>query len=163
MVKLLGSLFVLCGGGMAWVFQRRERRRRRDTLFDLVTALRRMGEEIRMTRMPLPRLLGVLAADCGPDAAALLHTAAAAAARGEGLTEAWCAGIEALPLHLRDQAALRSLEFQGDEENFCKGISLATYRLAESVEAMERAWPEEEKRTAALCFSAAALLVILLV
>ena len=155
MVKLLGSLFVLCGGGMAWVFQRRERRRRRDTLFDLVTALRRMGEEIRMTRMPLPRLLGVLAADCGPDAAAL--------ARGEGLTEAWCAGIEALPLNRRDQEVLRSLEFQGDEENFCKGISLATYRLAESVEAMERAWPEEEKRTAALCFSAAALLVILLV
>ena len=52
MMKLAGGLLVLSGGGMIWVFQRRERRRRRDMLAELLWALRQVGEGIRMARTP---------------------------------------------------------------------------------------------------------------
>lgn len=163
MVKLLGGLLVFLGGGMAWFFQRLERRRQRDMLSELLYALRRMGEEIRMTRTPLPRLLESLAAECGPEVSALFQAAAVSALRGENLMETWRAGVTALPLPSRMQAALYGLNFHGDEETICKEISLAIHRLTEGEEELERRRPEEDKRTAALCFSAAALLVILLI
>ena len=45
----------------------------------------------------------------------------------------------------------------------CKGILLARKELQNSLSQLEKQRPEEEKRMAALCFSAAALLVILLI
>ncbi len=45
----------------------------------------------------------------------------------------------------------------------CKGILLARKELQNSLSQLEKQRPDEEKRTAALCFSAAALLVILLI
>lgn len=162
MRKLTGSCLILAGGVLIWLFQSRERRRRREVLSDLLTALRQLGEAIRMTRTPLPRLLEALASDCGPDAAALLRTSARAAERGEDLGTLWRAGVERLPLEERDKALLRSLDLRGDEEHICKGISLVTYALAERLALLERRRSEEDKRGAALCFSGAALLVILL-
>ena len=52
---------------------------------------------------------------------------------------------------------------QGDEASACKGILLARKELQNSLSQLEKQRPDEEKRTAALCFSAAALLVILLI
>ncbi len=65
----------------------------------------------------------------------------------------------------RDKSAVSALAqgLQGDEENACKAISHVTYELAKSAEKAERTRPEEEKRAAALWFSASALLVILLI
>lgn len=162
MRKLLGSLLILTGGGLIWLLQSRERRRRRQVLSDLLTALRQLGESIRMTRTPLPRLLESLAADCGPEAADLLRISALAAERGEDLGAVWRAGVGKLPLEERDKALLRSLDLRGDEEHICKGISLVTYTLTERLALLERRRSEEDKRGAALCFSGAALLVILL-
>lgn len=162
MRKLLGSLFILSGGALAFFLQLRERRRRRQLLSDLLTALRRMGETIRMTRTPLPHLLETLAEDCGPDGAALFRRAARTAACGEDLGALWRSGVEELPLEAQDKRLLQSLDLRGDEENICKGISLVTYSLTKRLEAMEGQRGEEDKRAAALCFSGAALLVILL-
>lgn len=64
-MRMLGSLCVVSGGALAWYVQRAERRRERDTLSDLLGAFRRMGEEVRMARTPLPALLSSLAVDCG--------------------------------------------------------------------------------------------------
>ena len=60
MLKLLGSLCVLSGGGLVWRSCLAERRRQRETLCDLLTALRRMAEEIRMARTPMPAPLACL-------------------------------------------------------------------------------------------------------
>ena len=163
MVKLLGGLLVLSGGGLAWVLRRLEGKRRRDTLAELLWALRQMGEEIRMTRTPLPRLMESLAADCGVEVSALLLAAAEAAGRGEGLAETWREYAAALPLLPRDQEILRNLDLRGDEEHLGRELALVERRLADSLEELEKRRPEEDKRTAALCFSAAALLVILLI
>lgn len=165
MLKLLGSLCVASGGALAWYLQRSERRRERDTLSDLRRAFRRMGEEVRMARTPLPALLKSLAGDCGEPAAAFFMAVSRAAASGEDLPRVWREGVEALPLRERDKCVVSALvqSLQGDEENTCKAISHVTYELANSTEEAERKRPEEEKRAAALWFSASALLVILLI
>lgn len=161
----MGSLCVLAGGGLVRRAQMAERRRRRDTLSDLLTALRRMGEEIRMARTTLPDLLERLANDCGADAAAFFRAAAKAAGRGEDLTEVWRASAGALPLSERDRMGLQALgrDLRGDEEKVRKAIDLVICELAKSAEEQDRRRQAEEQRATALCFSAAALLVILLI
>ena len=64
-----------------------------------------------------------------------------------------------------DKRALSELvkALQGDETSACKGILLARKELQNSLSQLEKQRPEEEKRTVALCFSTAALLVILLI
>lgn len=165
MLKLLGSLCVASGGALAWHVQRAERRRERDTLSDLQRAFRRMGEEVRMARTPLPVLLNALAGDCGEPAAAFFEAVSRAAAGGEDLPRVWRERAEALPLGERDRSAVSALvqDLQGDEEKACKAISHVTYELVNSAGEAEKKRPEEERRAAALWFSAAALLVILLI
>ena len=51
----------------------------------------------------------------------------------------------------------------GDEEQACKAISQAVYELAKHAEERAAERKAEDRRAAALCFSAAALLVILLI
>lgn len=165
MIKLMGSVCVFSGGALVWWMQRAERRRKRDTLLDLLAALRRMGEEVRMARTPLPQLLEALSKTCGREAAAFFRETADAARRGGDLPKAWGEAAERLPLSQGDQAVLTGLgqNLQGDEESVCKAISIVIYELAKSAEAAEQRRRSEEKQATALCFSAAALLVILLI
>ena len=163
MVKLLGSLCVFCGGMLVWWNHMAEQRRKRDTLAELTTALRRMKEEIRMARTPLPRLLEALSKDCRMEGtAALFHKSAQAARLGEGLRDVWRQMVQFLPLEPRERRIVGQLELYGDEENVCKGISLVIRELEKCADEWEKRRPEETKRTSALCFSGAALLVILL-
>lgn len=165
MLKLMGSLCVASGGALAWHIQRAERLRRRDTLWELQRAFRRMAEEVRLARTPLPALLRSLAGDCEGPAAAFFKAVSQAAARGENLPQVWRDQAGGLPLLERDRSAVIALakDLQGDEEKVCKGISHVTKTLEESAAELERKRPEEEKRAAALWFSASALLVILLI
>lgn len=165
MVKLLGSLCVFCGGALAWWEQMAERRRKRDTLSDLLAALRRMAEEVRMARTPLPLLLDTLSRGCGPDTAAFFQRTGEAARQGEDLSGVWEKEAALLPLAMGDKALLTNLgsSLHGDEESVCKAISIVIYELAKSAEELEQRRRLEEKQATALCFSAAALLVILLI
>lgn len=52
---------------------------------------------------------------------------------------------------------------QGDETSACKGVLLAREKLQSRLKELVNQRPEEEKRATALCFSAAALVVILLI
>ena len=164
MLKLLGCVCILGGGVLARCVQTAERRREMDTLSDLLWALRRMADEIRMARTPLPLMLERLASGCGPEAGAFFRAAASAAKQGERLPEAWKQAAEALPLPEADRMAVAALgeDLHGDEETICKAISLVTYQLTKALEESLRRKPEEDKRTAAVCLSGAALLVILL-
>ena len=109
MLKLLGSACVLGGGILARYVQMAERRREMDTLSDLLWALRRMAEEIRMARTPLPLLLERLSQGCGRDAEEFFLAVSAAARRGEDLGQTWRGAAEALPLSGVSAAALAEL------------------------------------------------------
>ena len=164
MLKLLGSACVLGGGLLCWLMALSESRRTREDLSDLLAALRRMREEIRMARPPLPLLLETLGSDCrGPETAALFQRSVEAARQGEGLEAAWRDGVRLLPLAPREREVLEGLTLRGDEESVCKGISLVITALEKGADELERQRPERDRRTAALCFSGAALLVILLI
>ena len=116
-----------------------------------------------MLRLPLPELMGNLAESCEAETAILLREMAVAVESGESVDAAWRAGVQMLPISGAEQEILARLSFKGDETKVCKELSLVTDWLANRVEELERSRAEEEKQAAALCFSGAALLVILLV
>ena len=154
MRKLLGAACIL--GAAAWGFwdQRRQRRRARETRLDILSALGRMGEEVRLARTPMPYLLEAVASDCGREGAAFFRSAALAARSGEPLSAAWAAAAGDLPLS--------GEEHGGDEEQLCRRLALTVSVLQRRAEGEERSRLEEEKRSAALWGSAGALAVILL-
>ena len=165
MLKLLGSACILAGSFLVQGARLSERRRQWDTLSDLLSALRRMGEEIRLARTPMPLLLEYLAKDRCPDAAAFFSETAESLRRGENLNETWRREVSRLSLPPEDIRTLEPLgaALGGDEEQACKAISLAIYELAKHAEERAAVRKSEDRRAAALCFSAAALLVILLI
>lgn len=163
MIKLMGSLMVFAGGGLVWWIQLRERQRVRNVLMDLALVLRRMQEEVRMMRTPMPELFQKLEKQCGPDVSAVLRSMSDAAKNGTEVKVIWRTSVLALPINERARDILCGLDFSGDEEKLCKELSFAAYEMAKYAETMESNRKEEGKRTTALCFSGAALLVILLI
>lgn len=164
MTKLLGTVLVLSAAFWGWGLQRRERRRVRRTRLDILSALRRMGEEIRLARTPMPQLLEAVASDCGGEGAVFFRSAARSARSGEPLAKAWAGAAEALPLTGEEHRALLELghAFGGDEERLCRSIALAAAVLQRHAESAENRRGEEEKRSAALWGCGACLAVILL-
>ena len=73
--------------------------------------------------------------------------------------------MEKLELPNEDKQVLLTLQetMQGDETSACKGVSLVREKLQNRLKELVNQRPEEEKRATALCFSAAALVVILLI
>ena len=101
MLKVLGSACILGGGMLVRYLHALERRREMDTLSDLLSSLRKMAEEIRMARTPLPALLNHLAAGCGAEVGAFSDSGAVRPA-GEGFAGDLAAGC-------RSSAAVRRL------------------------------------------------------
>ena len=165
MTKLLGSLCVFAAGGMVWWSRRQERQKKWRLLSDLIAALGRMETEIRLTRIPLPRLLKRLAEGCGEETRAFFQDASRGLEAGETLAAAWNRAVEKLGLPDGDKQVLLTLQetMQDDEMSACKGISLVMEKLRNRLKELDNQRPEEEKRATALCFSAAALVVILLI
>jgi len=165
MIKILGSFLVLLGGGIVWNQGKMERQHRRKILCDLLVSLRSMTEEIRMARTPLPDLLETLEQGCGEDAARFFAAVVRRIRQGDRLKCAWEQEAKKLPLSQTVQEAVFRIgeSLERDEESICKAISLAIYKLAEVNEAEEQQCRQEEKRIAAMHFSTAALLVILLI
>ncbi len=165
MLRAVGCACILCGGIAARRRCLADRRRRSDTLSDLLSALRRMGDEIRMVHTPLPVLLDRLAEGCGREAETFLRTVSSGLRRGEALTPLWRRSTEDLDLSGPARSALSELgeRLHGDEESVCKAIGLTCSTLARELEEELRRRPEEDRRATALWLSSAALLAIALV
>ena len=155
----------LGAGTWAWRRSAAERRRELDTLADLTALLDRMGEESRLRRTSLPRLLGSLGRDRTGPVRDFCTSVAASLARGAPLGQSWRSAAEALPLGPESRTALTALgdSLQGDEESVCKALTLAGKILEKNLAAARDHRQETEKRSAALWLSSAALLVILLI
>ena len=147
MVKLVGAVCILGAGTWAWRRSAAERRRELDTLADLTALLDRMGEEIRLRRTSLPRLLGSLGRDRTGPVRDFCTSVAASLARGAPLGQSWRSAAEALPLGPESRTALTALG----------------KILEKNLAAARDHRQETEKRSAALWLSSAALLVILLI
>jgi len=165
MLKLVGSLCVLSAGGLVWFQRRAALRREMEVLRALAAALDRMAGGIRLDRAPVPRLLAQAAAGRNRDAAVFFRSVSEGLHRGNPLTEAWQDAAAGLPLSGEDRRAVAELgvSLTGDEAQACKGIDLVNTYLRKRYGELEKGRPERERQSTALCFSAAALVIILLI
>lgn len=163
-MKAYGIACILLGALWGMGVAARDRRRRRRLLSDLTAGVTRIGEEVRLSRLPLPDLLGRLADDCAPDAAAFFRTVAEGVRAGEPPGVRWRDAVRTLPLSTEDAQTLCELStaLRGDETQICNAAELASARLERSLGDMDRRASADLRQSAALLFSAAALLVILL-
>lgn len=165
MLKLLGSVCILLAGAAVRRLQVRSIRRELAALEGVTAGLRELGDRIRLSRMPLPRLLGRVGENRERDARTFFQTAEETILGGQPPSEAWRRAAELLPVGARPQAALRELgeRMDGDEDSVCKAISLATSQLEAALLERRARQADQEKRSTAICFSGAALLIILLI
>lgn len=164
-MKTLGSLLILLGFGAAWAGELRRWRRETETLDELIAALEGVSGGIRLTRTPLPRLLRRLGrARRNGAVGAWLTDLAESLERGEPLRPAWEAACGRLPVEegAREAVAELGYKLSGDEAEICNGISLVTDWLRKRAEERRRERRDRNRQTGAVCFSAAALLIILL-
>lgn len=164
-MKTLGSLLILLGFGGAWLGELRRWRREAETLDELIAALEAVSAGIRLTRTPLPRLLRRLGRSPRSGfAAAFLTEVAEALEQGQPLCPAWVAACNRLPLADGEREAIAGLGYKlsGDEAEVCHGISLVTNWLRKRAEEHRLEKRNRVRQTTAICFSSAALLLILL-
>lgn len=163
-MKALGSLFILAGFGAAWAGELRRWRRETETLSQLIAALEALSSRIRLTRTPLPRLLRELGRARQGAVAAWLTGLAESLERGEPLRPTWDAACRRLPVEddVRETVAGLGYKLSGDEAEICKGIDLATGWLRKKLEERSRKKRDWTRQATAICFSGAALLIILL-
>ena len=163
-MKAWGVVCILLGAVYGTYVSVRERRRRRELLSDLCGALSRLGDEIRLSRAAFPELLERLSEACGADAAAFLRKVSGGVRQGRTPSVIWAREADALPLSAADRATLREFAsvLRGDEEQIRRTVSVMAARLERSLQEMDASAAGDIRRSAALIFSAAALIVILL-
>lgn len=163
MLKVLGSFLVFGGAGAVQLMQMKKWRRELAVLFDLQNALERMENEIRINRTPLPALLQKLGRQ--KENRRFFRDVAAAVRDGGAAGEAWRRGCTALPLELPERELLAAFgdKLSGDETEICGAAKLTESGLAAAYAEKARMRTDRERRSGALCFSAAAFTVILLI
>ena len=164
MLKLVGCLCVFASAGWAGMTQLLTGRRRLALLRGLAAALEQMTGEIRLNRTPMLRLLEQLSERPGAEAA-FFRAVRANVKNGTDLPAAWRGTALELELPETAQAALAELgeSLTGDEEQACRGLSVACGAIRAVGEELRRCQPDTERRNAVLWASGAALLIILLI
>ena len=162
-MKTLGAALVLAEAGGVWLRMLAGQRRELDTLRRLAALLARMGAEIQGRRTPLPRLMEELAREESRLGPALRQVLSGLRA-GEALPELLGRCADTWSLSPWCRAALWELgcALGGDAGESAEALAFARQRVLEELEEKRRSQREQERGSAALCFSGAALVVILL-
>lgn len=164
MLKLTGGICVLLGGFLLRWIELQTRRRSRETLDGMLLLLRQIGEEVRISRTPLPRLFKSCGETEQPELHSFFGTVVQKLRDGQALSDAWRTSVPDLLLSKKCHVILDELGqcLHGDEEAVTKALALAIYRLSQEQDTAEQHRAQEEQRITALTLSASALLVILL-
>ena len=122
--------------------------------------LYQLREGIRMARLPLPQLLERAAQD-----EAFFGEVLRELREQEELSEAWRLAAENLPLPPQSWKIWCWLgrHLTGDEQSVLQAMTYAEQIMAQERQRLAEQEQEVNRRTAAMCFSAAALAAILLV
>ena len=166
MIRLAGAGLILFCGVWAWMLYLREERRRRAAVEELLYALHRIETEIRYEKEPLLPLLTQLGADCRGDAGEFfrefvrLHRAAPE----RSLSACWEEASAVLPLPEEGRSLWQGFirRFGGDEAGVRAAAALTADGLRTLRAGQEAARMEKRKLSGAVCLTAAAFLVLLL-
>lgn len=165
MLKLTGTICVLLGGFLLRWMELQTRKQTRATLDGLLLVLRQIGEEIRISRTPLPRLFEHCSQVNHPELCSFFGAIVRKLQGGQSLSDAWGTSVQDLPLSKDCHMILDELgqSLHGDEEAVTKALALAVYRLSQERDTAEQHRKQDEQRITALTLSASALLIILLI
>lgn len=163
MLKGLGCLLLLGCAGMVHMGRSLAVRREITLLNGLFAALSRMEEEIRLCRMPLPRLLRRLGGESPPPLSGFFLDISRELSGGGDFGVAWGRGVPTLALPEEAREALGQLRLTGDEESVLAELGRAKATLERVLTARRAKRAEGEKLSAALCFSSAAFLILILI
>lgn len=162
MLKGLGCALLLA----ASLFLRRgvlaEKRARQTALRDMSAALSSLARSIRLTLLPLPRLLRLL--PCEGAAQEFFSAVTCSLAQGNTLTQSWDESAQSLPLPARERELISALApaLCGDAESVCAALTLAVQELSEAEGMLARRQREDERLATALCLGGGTLMSILL-
>ena len=124
-MKLLGAALILCGAALQCHALLGARRQERAALRELSAALEGLERGIRVSLMPLPRLLGQRGA--GKYADAFFADVLAQLENGTPLPDGWREAAARTPLGEREQALLSGLAdaFGGEEDAVLRALRAA--------------------------------------
>lgn len=165
MIRVLGALLILGGGGVQRWLMLREKRRARETLRELSLALETLARELRMSLAPLPRLL--LRSGLGKTADAFFACVMRSYAAGGGdrpLADCWQDAVEELGLSPQDANTVVSVAsaFGAQEDELASALNTAALSLRASLLERQSVQRQEEKLVTTLCLSLSILLTVLL-
>lgn len=163
MLKLVGCVLLLGSAGAVQAWTVLEHRRELDALAGLRAAFGQMGESIRLDLTPMPRLLERLARRGPPAVRGFFAAVTAGLAQGRSLDSAWREAVPGLNLRGEENALLLDLRLTGDEEAVTAQLDHAVRALEERLGEKRKDRREKEKLSAAVSFSAALLLILLLI
>jgi stage III sporulation protein AB len=165
MLKLLGSLCILAAGAAVRSIQIRSARRELSVLQGLIEVFETMENEIRLNLTPLPRLLQKVGDRRHPEIIQFFNRVEQAISSGKTLSASWNSAAGFLCISPEDRRITAEIgeKLCGDEEAACRGLQFAVQGLLRNLEKKKSQQPELEKRSTALCFSGAAMLIILLI
>ena len=159
-MKWLGSALIFCGGFWWWRLCLLGRKQEKQTLERLLMMLHQLRDGIRMARYPLPQLLERAAQD-EPFFGEVLRELQ----KQEALSKAWGMAAENLTLPPQSWEIWYWLgrHLTGDEQSVLQAMTYAEQVMEQERQRLAEQEQEVNRRTTAMCFSAAALAVILLV
>ena len=166
MIRLLGVLLIFGSSGVCAVQTIRQKRLQLQTLEELLYALHRLEQEIRCEGRALGEIFLLLAEETNGQTGSFferLHCCRKEASE-ELLFRQWESAASVLVLPEEGCRIWRELgrRLAGDGESIGKGLALAAEEFARLQQTLRRTLPEKSRVTAALCFSAAAFLSVLL-
>lgn len=158
----IGCIFAGCGG--LWWSLVQSQRKYLETVAQLVGALQQMAGDIQFHSRPLPRIITTLATQRTGTTGAFFQEVDKALSQGYSLEESWTQGaIAVLPRGIMAEWMVElGHQLTGTGETICKAISLVCVQLSKILEEERRQSADRQRRTTALCFSGASLVVILL-
>lgn len=138
-------------------------RREERTMRSLRDALSALEREITLTLTPLPVLF--TRGGYGEIADAFFASVSEGLLTGGTLRDCWAssARLLTLPQAEKDRVARLGASLGGDEEAVCRALRAMEDELSEAMEARERERTQRERVTTALCVSASAFLLFILI
>ncbi len=164
MLRLFGCAMIFSGGAAAAALHARASLREVEVLGAMCHVLGCMESEIRLNRTPLPRLLLKLSLQSEGELRYFLQTVGKEAAGDRFTVALWRQACGQLPLGNYERGLMEELgdKLSGDEESLCRALHLTREQLLAAYDEHRRTRREKERRNAAVCLSASAFIMILL-
>ena len=162
-MKLLGAVLILCGAALQCRALLGARKRERDALRELSTALEGLERGIRASLTPLPRLLGQRG--FGRYADAFFSDVLARMEGGSPLPDGWRGAAARTPISERERAELAGLAdaLGGEEDDLLRALRAAAQTLRDALRERERDRARDARLVTTLCLSLSLLVTILLI